>query len=158
MNGYRRLHIVLLLLPVLIVIGLMMWARLASRPSNLGVTSGSLSPCPDSPNCVCSSDPSPLHAIEPFPLHGRPSDSLRQMQKLISANPRATLVEVTDEYLRAEFRSKLFGFVDDVEFYASSEATKMSCRSASRIGHSDLGANRKRIEMLRQAYDASPRE
>ena len=53
------------------------------------------------------------------------------------------------DYLYAEYSSALFGFVDDVEFYFPPETHIIHVRSASRLGHSDLGVNRKRIEAIR---------
>ena len=51
----------------------------------------------------------------------------------------------------AEFKSKIFGFVDDVEFFFQPDGTTVEYRSASRLGEDDLGANRKRIRDLRVA-------
>ena len=61
----------------------------------------------------------------------------------------AVVVSAQDKYIRSEFTSSLIGFVDDVEFYI--EASGIQVRSASRLGHSDFGANRKRIESIRLA-------
>ncbi|MFK7778444.1 MAG: DUF1499 domain-containing protein, partial [Gimesia sp.] len=52
----------------------------------------------------------------------------------------------------AEFRSLCFRFVDDVEFLIDSGQNMIQVRSASRVGHSDFGANRKRIESIRRLY------
>ena len=62
---------------------------------------------------------------------------------------RTTIIEETDNYLYAEFKSKLMGFVDDVEFYRDTEANVVHVRSASRLGQSDAGVNRKRVEEIR---------
>jgi len=61
------------------------------------------------------------------------------------------LVEVGENYLAAEFSSKLMGYVDDVEFRKGD--ADVHVRSASRVGHSDMGANRKRVEALRAAIE-----
>jgi uncharacterized protein (DUF1499 family) len=63
---------------------------------------------------------------------------------------RTTIIEATDSYLYAEFKSKLMGYVDDVEFYLDPAANVIQVRSASRLGQSDLGVNRQRIETIRQ--------
>ena len=62
---------------------------------------------------------------------------------------RTTIIEETDNYLYAEFKSKLMGFVDDVEFYRDPAANVVHVRSASRLGKSDAGVNRQRVEEIR---------
>ncbi len=125
------------------------------RPSNLGVTSGRLAPCPSSPNCVCSQEGDPAHHTEPIAYSGE--DPVGRLAGVIAAMPRAKLVTKTDDYLHAEFTSLVFRFVDDVEFQVDRRAKLIHCRSASRAGHSDLGVNRRRIEAVRQAFDAAGR-
>ncbi|HEY9596037.1 MAG TPA: DUF1499 domain-containing protein, partial [Cyanophyceae cyanobacterium] len=44
------------------------------------------------------------------------------------------------------------GFVDDVEFFLDDNANVIQVRSASRLGESDLGVNRKRIETIRAEF------
>lgn len=67
----------------------------------------------------------------------------------------AQIVEVSDRYLRAEFTSSLMGFVDDVEFYLDLDENAIQVRSASRLGESDLGVNRKRIETIRETLTSN---
>lgn len=77
------------------------------------------------------------------------------MQKLIGVlnmQSQATIVTRKPDYLHVEFRSPFFGFVDDVEFLADEAANVIHVRSASRIGYSDGGTNRRRVEMLRALY------
>ena len=65
-------------------------------------------------------------------------------------------VDIADEsYIAATFSSKVFGFVDDVELRADAEAGVIHVRSASRVGRSDLGANRRRVESIRQRLPAA---
>jgi uncharacterized protein (DUF1499 family) len=61
----------------------------------------------------------------------------------------STIIEENNSYLYAEFKSKLMGYVDDVEFYLDSNTNSVQVRSASRLGKSDLGVNRKRVEEIR---------
>jgi uncharacterized protein (DUF1499 family) len=72
------------------------------------------------------------------------------LQAAIRRDPQAQLVTVEDHYLHAEFTSLIFRFVDDVEFLHDPASSQIHVRSASRIGHSDLGVNRARIEKLRR--------
>ena len=66
--------------------------------------------------------------------------------------PEATIIEEQDDYLYAEFRSRIFRFVDDVEFAVDNENNEVHFRSASRVGHSDLGVNRARMERIQREF------
>ena len=68
----------------------------------------------------------------------------------MQAQPRAAVTVREAHYLRAEFTSRVLRFVDDVEFWLG-EAGLIHVRSASRLGHSDFGVNRARVEHLRAA-------
>ncbi len=126
------------------------------RPTNLGVKAGKLAPCPTSPNCVVSQgDTDPEHGIAPLAYSGDPAQAMAQLASVVTAMPRTTVVESTDTYLYAEFASKLMGFVDDVEFYLDPAESTIQVRSASRLGQSDLGVNRQRVEAIRQALQQS---
>jgi uncharacterized protein (DUF1499 family) len=117
------------------------------RPDNLGVRGGRLAPCKRSPNCVCSqADPSDSeHYIAP--LRG----SLAAARDAVRAMPRTTIVEEKPNYLYAEFRSRLLGYVDDVEFFFDGQALQV--RSCSRLGRRDFGVNRERVEALRKLVE-----
>jgi uncharacterized protein (DUF1499 family) len=66
--------------------------------------------------------------------------------------PRATIVEDKANYLYAEFRSRLLGYVDDVELYFDGKL--IHARSCSRLGRRDFGVNRARVEELRRLIEA----
>jgi uncharacterized protein (DUF1499 family) len=122
------------------------------RPQNLGHGTGRLAPCKSSPNCVSSyADPKDEeHYIAPISLKGDPIGAVR---KAIESLPRTTVVQIEPDYLYAEFRSKLMGFVDDVEFLADRAKGVVHVRSASRLGRKDFGVNRERIERLRSMLE-----
>jgi uncharacterized protein (DUF1499 family) len=122
------------------------------RPQNLGYATGRLAPCKSSPNCVSSqTDPKDEeHYIAPLALKG---DAIAAVRKAVEAMPRTTVVQVEPDYLYAEFRSKLLGFVDDVEFLADRAKGVVHVRSASRLGRRDFGVNRERIEQLRSILE-----
>lgn len=123
------------------------------RPANLGVKDGKLSPCPKSPNCVVSQgNPDSSHAIAPIAYEGEASAAMAKLQAVVASQPRTQIIEQTDTYLYVEFASQLMGFVDDVEFLITPEASVIQVRSASRLGESDLGVNRKRIETIRSQF------
>lgn len=114
------------------------------RPNNLGVKDGKLTPCPGTPNCVNSQSDNPQSKIEPLA-----SVAIADLKKVIESMEGAKIIEQTDNYLYAEFKTKLMGFVDDVEFFVDPRENVTHVRSASRLGKSDLGVNRKRIELIR---------
>ena len=115
-----------------------------SRPNNLGVKDGKLAPCPGTPNCVSSQSEDAQFKIDPLP-----PVTIADLKTIVANMERTTIIEETDNYLYAEFKSKLMGYVDDVEFYLDPDANVIQVRSASRLGQSDLGVNRKRIEEIR---------
>lgn len=119
------------------------------RPDGLGVKNGRLSACPSSPNCV-SSDDAGDHAIAPFQLAVPVADAWRMAQSAVSALPRTKIITQTADYLHAEYSSAVFGFVDDLELHLRPEENAIAVRSAARLGYSDFGVNRRRVENLRE--------
>jgi uncharacterized protein (DUF1499 family) len=122
-----------------------------TRPSNLGVNNGQLATCPNTPNCVSSqaSAADKEHSVEPIAFSGEAKAAIARLKTIIESSERTKIIQADENYLYAEFASKLMGFVDDVEFYADDSAKVIHVRSASRLGQSDLGVNRKRVEELR---------
>ena len=112
-------------------------------PQNIGVRDGRLSPCPESPNCVSSFESDEEHSIAALDA------TLAQIQRVVLALDEANIVEQSSDYMYVEFTSRLMGYVDDVEFLYDSASNQTHVRSAARLGYSDLGANRKRIEAIR---------
>jgi uncharacterized protein (DUF1499 family) len=140
------------------VLMLGLFRALSRRPTNLGARDGRLAPCPRKPNCVCSqSPPDAREHIEPLRLPCALDEAMRRAKAMLSNWPRARIIAATEDYVHAECRSWLFRFVDDVELVLDRDAGVIHCRSASRVGHSDLGVNRRRIEALRQALAVEPR-
>jgi uncharacterized protein (DUF1499 family) len=123
-----------------------------SPPSDLGARDGRLAPCPAKPNCVSSQADDTDHRIAPLPLAGDAAADMATLAKVVAAQPGAVVVTRNDRYLYATFTTPLMGFVDDVEFVADPRRSVIDVRSASRLGHSDLGVNRKRVEALRAAF------
>ena len=118
----------------------------------LGVTGeGKLSPCPRSPNCVCSDADDSVHAIAPLSISGDPLAAWDALVTHVESERAYTIVAREPNYLRAEARTRWLKFVDDVEFHLRPERNQIAMRSASRIGYSDLGANRRRLEAVRKA-------
>lgn len=120
-------------------------------PENLGVHDGKLSPCPDTSNCVVSQGADTGHAIAPITYTSDRDTARNTLLRVLSVVPRTSVVEQTDDYIRFESASRLMGFVDDGEFYFSPNEKVIHVRSAARLGESDLGVNRRRIEQIRLA-------
>ena len=112
-------------------------------PQDIGVRDGKLIACPESPNCVSSYESSEEHAIAAL------DGNLNQIQQILVAMDGANIVEQSNNYLYAEFTSRLMGYVDDVEFLYDAASNTTQVRSASRVGYSDMGANRSRVEAIR---------
>ena len=107
-------------------------------PQNIGVVNGRLTPCPESPNCVSSYASDAEHSIDPI------AASLEKIEQSLLQLDQANIVNANDDYLYAEFTSSIMGYVDDVEFLHNQASGLTHVRSASRLGYSDLGANRNR--------------
>ncbi len=125
------------------------------RPANLGTKDGKLLPCPSSPNCVSSQSIDRGHAIEPLSFPGTVAEAHAGIKKIILGMKRSRIVSETDYYIHAEFSSAVFRFVDDVEFWFDESAKLIHVRSAARLGYSDLGVNRKRVEDIRSRWNTS---
>lgn len=125
-----------------------------TRPASLGVRDGRLAPCPASPNCVSSDARDAAHAMEPLRFAQPPEKAWRAIREAVAALPRTAFVTETEDYLHAECRSALLGFVDDLELHLRPAEGIVAVRSASRVGYSDLGVNRKRVEELRATLRA----
>jgi uncharacterized protein (DUF1499 family) len=109
-------------------------------------------PCPDRPNCVSSLATDTRHFIEPLHFTDEPGKAWARLKAVLQQQPRTRIVAEQGDYLRAECRSLVFRFVDDVEFVMQPQQQQIQVRSASRTGYSDLGVNRRRVERLREQF------
>ena len=156
-----------LLLAVLIVFGLWlafvnltgrensMW--FGGRPSTLGVKEGKLAGPRKTPNSVVSEGIESTHPayVAPIAFTGDPRAALAKLGAVLQALDRVTIIKVEETYLYAEFRSKTLGYVDDFEARVDSAASVIHVRSSSRLGYSDKGFNRSRVELIRAKFAAS---
>ncbi len=148
----------LMLLAALVFAGLWIFVFFAGRnpPAGLGVNNGGLAECPDNPNCVCTDCEGP-GKMDPFQFEGDPGPAKDALKKALAQNGVA-LVEETDAYLRAVATTPIMRFHDDLEFLVDAPNHLIHFRSASRLGHSDLGKNRARVEKIRAAFSAALRK
>ncbi len=136
-----------LLLTLVVVVLLALGHISQTRPENLGVHDGRLAPLAPTPNGVSSQSPVPAQFIEPLRYTQSAVEAMASLKEVLRHQPRATIIRATDRYLQVEFRSRFFRLVDDVEFIIEEKVIQV--RSAARVGRSDLGVNRERIEFIR---------
>jgi len=128
---------------------------LSRRRPELGLKDGSLLPCGTRPNCVCSHAPSSSHAIAPLDFKGDAHDAFEALSKVVASQSGMKLISESDNYLRFECTTPLMHFVDDLEFALEASHGVIHVRSASRVGYSDLGTNRQRVERIRGEFAAA---
>jgi uncharacterized protein (DUF1499 family) len=140
---------------LLLLLGLLSLKSQAKVPT-LGVDkNGKLKPCPKSPNCVSSQTDQKDKYMPPIEVKSVPSKLF--MKKIVEAcekvGSNVEWVKKEEYYLHAIFRSSIFKFPDDVEFFYDQKNNLIHFRSASRIGYSDLGVNRSRMSQIKEALD-----
>jgi len=140
--------LIILMLLYVVIVGV----SCMSSPKNIGLVNGKLHPCPDSPNCVSSQSEKEDKKVAPLSYKGDANDAKKQLKQVIESTTRMKIVKEVDDYLHAEATTLIFRFVDDCEFLIDRNAKVIHVRSASRLGHSDLGVNRKRVEDIRQRF------
>ena len=117
-----------------------------------------ITPCPKTPNCVSSVDTDPKHFIQPLQFVGKATDARERLLNVLYSLKRVRVVASGEDFIRAEFVSAIFRFVDDVEFYLDDRNKIIHVKSASRVGYSDLGVNRRRVENIRKRFDQNEEE
>jgi uncharacterized protein (DUF1499 family) len=127
-------------------------ALLGAPGEGLGGTKGKLAPCPDSPNCVSTQSERKRHAMAPLPYLQTREASRERILSILKGMKRMEIVKLTESHIRAEFRTALWGFVDDVEFFLDDTARVVHFRSASRVGYYDFGLNRRRMKEISEKY------
>jgi uncharacterized protein (DUF1499 family) len=113
---------------------------------------GRLAPCPRTPNCVSTQAPAGPQHMDPIPYTGPLDQARAKLLEVLRNHPRTKIVSEEADYLKAECRSEIFRFVDDVEFLFDDAAKRIHFRSASRLGRKDFGVNRKRMEEITAAF------
>jgi uncharacterized protein (DUF1499 family) len=140
-----------------LALGILMAGCTGVRPSGLGMKDNKLAPCPASQNCVSSQAVDREHFVPPLAYTMDTPAAMADLKKSILTMKRSRIAEERGNYIHAEFTSAIWRFVDDVEFYAEDNAKVIHVRSASRLGTSDFGVNRKRVEAIRELWKASGR-
>ena len=150
------------LISILVLIGLILFASIALGITShyttpkLGLDHGKLKACPGNPNCVCSesyAETDASHQIPPLKLSGQNIEASWKLLSQAVIDQGGTIIIESEDYLHAEFTSSIFRFVDDLEARLDKTSGNIHLRSASRVGHSDFGANRKRVEAIRSKLE-----
>lgn len=128
-------------------------APAAAGPSADFIEHGQLAPCPSSPNCVSSLATDDGHRVAPLVIPGDAAAQMAALLAVVGDMPRTEIQAQADNYLWVVFTSRLLRFRDDVEFLLGPGGA-VQVRSASRLGYSDLGVNRKRVETIRARLTA----
>ncbi len=136
------------------VVAMFAFSFFSKPPTNLGVRDARLAKCGDTPNCVSTQCDDETKQMDPMRWTGKPATAMDRLAAIVASMPGAVIVSQKDDYLRAEFTSSFFRFVDDVEFYVDSKAGVIQFRSASRAGYSDMGVNRNRMTEIVKRFDA----
>jgi len=113
-----------------------------------------LKECPPSPNCVCTIDTDDKKKMAPLSFSGTAEEAQATMKKMIEGMKRTTLLAEREHYLHFQFKTFWGGFKDDVEFYFDEASKNIHFRSASRVGYSDLGANKRRMKTIKKRWGA----
>jgi uncharacterized protein (DUF1499 family) len=140
------------------VLTLALLSLLSRRAPTLGLHEGKLKPCSSFPNSVSSYATDDQHAMEPLHFNSNADSAWDRLKQVLVGWPRTLIVAATEAYLRAECDSLVFRFRDDLEFLLDHEAKVIHFRAAARVGYSDLGVNRRRMEAFRQAFGAKSGE
>lgn len=153
----RRVRVTMLAMiflgvPLVAVTALFGYGLLSARTVPKTVSVGKLAACPAAPNCVSTQEDDRSHWIAPLKFGGSAADVIPRLREIVSSMSGSVVVTQNDTYLHAEFRSAVFRFVDDVEFLVEPESARVHLRSASRVGHSDFGVNRARVEEIRRRF------
>ncbi len=113
--------------------------------------SDQLKECPESPNCVSTQTQQQSKKMNPIPFELNPKEVIKIIQSVVESLPNTHLEKESTHYLHYTFKSKIFGFTDDVEFLIDAEQKFIHFRSASRTGYSDMGVNKKRMTEITKA-------
>lgn len=119
-----------------------------------GSSASQLQSCPQSPNCVSSTDTDSSHRIQALNYDvSSPEIAIQALRKILLSMTTQVEMAADGKSMHAEFKSAVFGFIDDFDALLNVENARIEIRSASRTGHYDLGVNKRRVENIRQAFD-----
>ena len=125
---------------------------MAKSKKPIGILNGKFHPCPKSPNCVSTHATDDKQKMNPIKFSGSLNEAKDKIIDIISSLKRSKIITNKENYIHAEFRTATFKFVDDVEFLFDDSEKIIHFRSRARLGYSDMGVNRKRMETIGNMY------
>jgi len=156
-NTLQNLVLVVLALTfIFIVTRQIIIPTISPAPENLGVSNGRFAPCRKTPNCVSThADKSDKeHYIQPLKYETSQKEAYAKIIKAVQSIGGKTKIIISENvYIRVENMSPSMGYIDDLEIYFDDEAGDIHFRSASRLGYSDMGMNRKRVEQIKNNFN-----
>ncbi len=152
-----NMKIILTIIPGLMIMafaGLFYLGRISQSGDARGLVEAKLAKCPEKPNCICTEFPSDIsHYMTPIDLSQTGLRDVRVKLKTVVDKTGGSIRAEDDNYLVATFTSSIFGFVDDLEFRIDADQKLIQLRSASRVGYSDRGVNRKRVAQIKMLFN-----
>lgn len=136
------------------VVLLVACSDMLNAKSKTNTPPATIAPCPDYPRCVSTEAQKPNQRMAPIHYEGGSELAQERLRKIIRSMPRATITTDMPGYLAAQFKSRLIGFTDDVEFLFDPRDFTIHFRSGARVGYYDFGVNRSRMEFIAQALQA----
>jgi len=142
----------------ILILGLVLFMAILSiishKTPSVGMVGGRLRPCLDRPNCVCSEYEDLPSYVKPLEISTSAKSDWEEVRRIVS-EMGGEIVSEDKSYLWATFSTRTFRFVDDLELRMDQENGVIHIRSGSRVGYSDMGVNRNRVEVLRSKFNQS---
>lgn len=135
-----------------VLISLILFSCSGIPRRDISTTQSSIQDCGSAPNCVSSLATLSDRKVSPIEFRGNLKDFQKSAQAILNSFPRSEIVRAEENYFHFVFTSAFFRFKDDVEIYFNEAQSLIDVRSASRIGYYDFGANKKRVDNLKQHF------
>lgn len=154
--SFKTTMVFILTLTSVVLFAFYFLARISESHKAPGLKNGKLTACPNKPNCLCSESSSNFKAnIEAIQINPETDKAPLDTLEKIILDMGGQILNKDETYLSSVFKSKVFGFIDDLELRWDASQKKVHLRSASRVGYSDLGINEKRIRVLISKYSVN---
>lgn len=140
--------IIIVLVPVAFALLFFLLGLKSKAGKTPGLNNGKLTECSSKPNCICSEyEQDQKHYVHAIHYSQNDADTIEVLQEIIDKLSGEIQI-IENNYIGAIFESSIFGFVDDLEVRLDPGHHLIHLRSASRVGYSDRGVNRMRLERL----------
>lgn len=147
------MKVIFSIITIIVILIILMFVKNNKTPKSIGLKNGRLAPMSDKPNAVSSQTNVIDKRVEPLKFIGNLNNSKRLILDVINQFKNVTIIKNEKNYIYVVFASELMKYKDDVEFYFDENNKLIHFRSASRVGYSDMGVNRKRYDDIRKRYE-----